>query len=227
MTLIFIHGAACLPHVFHAQLAAFPDAIAVNLPGHGTPGEPASIGEFADAVAAELDSRGVERAVLAGSSMGGAIALELALRNDPRIGGLVMLGSSARLRVAPAIFEAIDADFPAAAAMLANYFFAQPTEERLREAVTTMLEIGQAQTRRDFAACDAFDVRDRLEEIAVPLLALTGANDVMTPPKFAEAFVGRVPRATARILPDAGHLLFIERPDETNDAIRAFVTSIA
>jgi 3-oxoadipate enol-lactonase len=227
VTLVFIHGAGCLPHVFNEQLAAFPEAIAVNLPGHGRPGQPSTIAEFAEAVAGELHSREIERAVLAGSSMGGAIALELALRHDPRVAALIMLGSSARLRVAPAIFESIDADFPGAAAALAEGFFAYPSRERVAAAVEMMLAVGRQQTRRDFSACDAFDVRERLGEIDVPLLALTGEKDVMTPPKFAEAFVGRVPAAEARILPDAGHLAFVERPEATNDAIRTFVTSLA
>lgn len=227
MTLLFIHGAGCLPRVFEAQLAAFSDAIAVNLPGHGTPGSCTSIAEFADAVAAEMRSRGIDRAILAGSSMGGAIALELALRRDPRVAGLVLLGSSARLRVAPAILEGLADDFPATAVALADAFYADLTPERIAGSVEMMLEVGQTQTLRDFTACDAFDARERVYEIEVPLLALTGEQDRLTPPKFAEFFVGRVPRASARIVPGAGHLVFIERPDETNDAIDSFVTTIS
>lgn len=227
MTIAFIHGAGCLPHVFAAQLAAFPDAIAVNVPGHGVPGAPASIETFADALAEELHSRDARNVVLAGSSMGGAIALELALRGSDRIAAVILLGSAARLRVAPSIFEAIDADFSAAAAMLATSFYARPSSDRVQASIDMMLAVGAAQTRRDFEACDAFDARERLGELHMPLLALTGEKDALTPPKLAESLVGRVPGATARIVPDAGHLLFVERPDETNDAIRSFVTTIA
>ena len=227
MTIVFIHGAGCLPHVFEEQLAAFPDALAVNLPGHGKPGEPATVAALADAVAAELHSREIDHAILAGSSLGGAVALDLALRHDPRVAGLIMLGSSARLRVAPSIFESIREDFDAAAVSLARNYYANPSGARVDWSVAMMRAVGAEQLVRDFAACDAFDVRERLGEIDVPLLALTGENDVMTPPKFAEAFVGRVPRAMARIVPGGGHLVFVERPEETNDAIRTFVTSLA
>ena len=225
-TLVFLHGAGLTPRVFAQQLQAFPNSLAPALPGHGIPGQPASIGEFANAVADVLRRKGISDAVLIGSSMGGAIALELALRADPSVAAVVLLGSSGKLRVSNTIFEAIDRDFLSAAHMLAGYFFAHPTQERLSEAVAQMVSVGQAQTRRDFQACDAFNVLDDLGRIRVPLLVLGGENDLMVPPKFALAVADRVPGAQARILPDAGHLLFIERPEDTNDALRTFVSSI-
>lgn len=224
MTLAFIHGAGCLPSIFGAQLEAFPDALTVTLPGHGASGAPSSIGEFADDVAERLAAH--ERVVLAGSSMGGAIALELALRRLPNVAAVVLLGSSARLRVAPAIFEAIDRDFRGAAEMLAGYFFSEKRRALIDAAVGMMLAVGPEQTRRDFQACDAFDVRERLAQIALPLLALTGEADVMTPVKFAAELANRVPGAEARTIPGAGHLLFVERPAETNEAIRSFVSNL-
>ncbi|MBV8637433.1 MAG: alpha/beta hydrolase [Candidatus Eremiobacteraeota bacterium] len=224
--LVFIHGAGCTPSVFAQQLAAFPGSTAPLLPGHGTPGEPATIAEFADAVALTLERNDLHDVVLAGSSMGGAIALELALRREPRVRAVVLLGSSGKLRVAPAIFDAIDRDFPGAARMLAGYFYAQPTEELLERSVAEMLAVGQAQTRRDFEACNTFDVLDRLGEIDVPLLVLSGEKDAMVSPKFSLAVADRVSGAQARIVEGTGHLLFIERPDDTNDALRTFVSSI-
>ncbi len=215
-----------MPSVFSQQLAAFPDAIAPPLPGHGVPGEPSSIGEFADAIALMLECNGVHDAVLAGSSMGGAIALDLALRRNPRVRAVVLLGSSAKLRVAPAIFDAIDRDFAQAAHMLARYFYARPTEELLERSVAQILAVGAAQTRRDFEACNRFDVLDRLGDVNLPLLVLSGENDAMVPPKFALSVADRVPGAQSRIFAGTGHLLFIERPDDTNEALRTFVSSI-
>ena len=86
-----------------------------------------------------------------------------------------------------------------------------------------MLEVGATTTIADFRACDAFDATDRLAGLALPLLALTGEQDRMTPPKFAAFLADRVPGAEARILPGAGHLAMVERPDETNAALSAFV----
>ena len=227
MNLVFIHGAGCTGTVFAEQTRAFPGSIALTLPGHTTPGEPASIEAFADAVAHELEARALDGVIVCGHSMGGAIALEIALRRDARVRAVVMLSSGAKLRVAPAVLESLAGDFPSAAREISRHFFADPTPERLEAATQMMLDIGQAQTLRDFRACDAFDRIGRLEEVSLPLLALTGERDVMTPPKFAVALADRIPGASARIVAGAGHLVMVERPDDVNDALVAFVNQIA
>ena len=223
MTLVFIHGAGCTGDVFDAQLAAFPGAIAPTLPGHTTPGTPASIGEFADAVTNELDSRGLDGVVLCGHSMGAAIALELALRRDERVKAIALLGGGARLRVSPAIFESIQSDFATAAHTLAEAFFSDASPARIEAAVAGLYAVGAGQTLRDFRACDAFDVTQRLSEIRLPVLEVTGEHDVMTPPKYATYLADRIPGTAARIVPGAGHLCMIERPAETNEALLTFV----
>jgi 3-oxoadipate enol-lactonase len=227
VTLVLVHGAGCTRDVFAAQTEALPDAVALALPGHAAPGEAASIEAFADAVAHDLEARGIEDAVLCGHSMGGAIALELALRRDPRVRAVVLLSSGARLRVAPAMLARLEADFSAGVNELVQHFFATPTSERVAASLTMMHAVGQAQTLRDFRACDAFNCLDRLEKVTLPLLALTGELDVLTPPKFAVALADRVPGASARILPGAGHFAMAERPGDVNDALRAFVNHVA
>jgi 3-oxoadipate enol-lactonase len=224
--LVFVHGAGSTEDVFAAQTHALDDAVALTLPGHTTPGEPASIEEFADAVTLELEQLDIENAIVCGHSMGGAVALELALRREPRVRAIVMLASGAKLRVAPAILDLLERNFDAAAREIVRLSFADPTPQRVAASVKLMQTVGQAQTLRDFHACDAFDRVGRLQEVDLPLLALTGARDVMTPPKYAQALADRVPRAVARILPGAGHFAMVERPAEVNDALRSFVMQL-
>jgi pimeloyl-ACP methyl ester carboxylesterase len=224
MRLVFIHGAGCTSEVFTEQRDAFPQALAYALPGHERAGSPDRIDAFASALLDELEGDGPF--VLCGHSMGGAIALDAALRRDPRIAGIVLLASGAKLRVGPAIFASLENDFDAATRQLPAYFYADATTERIARSAQMMQRVGQAQTVRDFRACDAFDVLERLGEIAVPLLAVTGDSDVMTPPKFALALTDRVSGAQARIIEGAGHSVMLERPAETNALIRAFVDQI-
>ncbi|MGC2131571.1 MAG: alpha/beta fold hydrolase [Candidatus Aquilonibacter sp.] len=226
MTVVFVHGAGCTGDVFAAQTAAIDGSIALTLPGHTIPGEPAGIETFADAVSAQLAELGLDDVILCGHSMGGAIALELALRHEPRVRAVVMLSSGARLRVAPALFEQMERDFEAAARELPRHFYAEPSPDQLAASTHMMLAVGQAQTLRDFRACDAFDRIGRLGEVTLPLLAVTGERDVLTPPKFAEALADRIPGASARIVPRAGHLAMAERPGDVNDVLRAFVNQV-
>jgi pimeloyl-ACP methyl ester carboxylesterase len=223
---IFIHGAGFSGECFSHQLAAFADAIAPDLPGRSTPGEPDSIAAFADFIAEHIEREGLREVALCGHSMGGAVALELVLRRHPAVRAAVLLDSGARLRVAPAIFERLRADFEDGARFVAGFFFADPTPERMEWAVDAMLRTGQSQTLRDFEACDGFDALERLGEIGVPLLALTGEHDKMTPPKYAQSLTDRVPGAQTRILAGAGHFAMVERPEETSAQIGAFLSGI-
>lgn len=227
MTLLFIHGAGCTGAVFDAQVRAFADSHAPNLPGHLCAGAPDSIAEFADAIEAYVAEKQLSAVVLCGHSMGGAVALELALRNRAWLTGAVLLGSGARMRVAPAFLDGLRSDFEPAARTIAEYYFAEPSEQRLEAAVQSMRRVGQAQTVRDFRACDAFDALERLGSVSVPLLALTGQADKMTPPKFALTLADRVPGTQARIVPAAGHFVMAERPAETNEAISAFLSGLS
>lgn len=226
MTLVFIHGAGFTGDVFAGQTVAFPGSHAPNLPGHLTPGEPKSVREFAEFIEDYVREHDLRDVVLCGHSLGGAIALQVALNREMPFRGLALLGSGARLRVAPAFLQGFESSFDETAREVASYFFADPTAERIAWAVGCMQEVGQAQVLRDFFACNAFDALESLGEIRVPVLALTGEADKMTPPRFAQTLAGRVPAAEARILSGAGHFLMVERPEETNDAIRTFLLGI-
>jgi pimeloyl-ACP methyl ester carboxylesterase len=227
VNLLFVHGAGCLSDVFDAQVSGFPNAYAIALPGHGAPGGCTTIGEFADAVTSYVQERRLDDVVVCGHSMGGAIALELALRGSRWIRAVVAIGSGSRLRVSPEILAGLSADFPATRRRIARLLFGDPSPGRLTAAEAAMIAVGADQTRDDFLACNAYDATERLGSIAVPLLALTGERDVMTPPKYAQFLADRVPGGQVRILGGAGHLAMVDRPAQVNAELRAFVTTLA
>jgi pimeloyl-ACP methyl ester carboxylesterase len=226
VTLVFLHGAGFGGDVFAAQTAEFEASHAPNLPGHFCPGQPQTVDEFAAFVAEYVHRNDLRDVVLCGHSLGGAIAIQTALDRAVPLRALVLLASGAKLRVAPAFLKGFESDFRATAREVASYFFAEPAPARIAWAADCMERVGPAQTLRDFRACDAFDALERLGEISVPVLALTGEADKMTPPKFAHALADRVPGAQARIIAGAGHFVMVEQPDETNEAIRACLSGI-
>lgn len=228
MTLLCIHGAGFTGSVFEPMRSAFANLHAPDLPGHGSSAAAAgsSVEAFADAIIAQAATMQLTQAVLCGHSLGGVVALEIASRRPAWLRACVILGGGAHLAVAPAILEGLERDFEATVARVASYMWAERTPERLAYVESSMRAVGAQQVRADFAACDAYDASERLGRIDVPLLALTGERDKMTPPEQARGLADRVPHGRARILPGAGHMLMHEAPADTNEAVRSFVEEI-
>jgi pimeloyl-ACP methyl ester carboxylesterase len=79
---------------------------------------------------------------------------------------------------------------------------------------------------RQVAAEQQYDVRDRLSEITVPTLVLHGAHDPLVAVRDSELIASSIPNARLQIIEGAGHLLFLERPDESDRMVREFVSVV-
>lgn len=229
-TLVFIHGSGDSAAVWGPLIALLPEveSVALDLPGHGaladTPGAPTmSVADYATYVRGEIERRGLSQPVVLGHSLGGAIALQLALESPTLVSRLALVGSGARLRVAPAFLEAARGADPVGVSVITRISFA---EEHAAEA--DAYHARRAPTApgilyRDLAACNQFDVMGELERITQPTLVVVGESDRMTPPKFAEFLAARVRESTLIVIPDAGHYVQIEQPQRVADAIRAWL----
>ena len=220
--MVLIHGSGHTHESFEAQTRAFAQADAVSLPGHPEGRALQSIADCADWVAKYLRWKGVESAVVGGNSLGGAVALEFALRYPEKTAGLVLIGAGARLRVSPEIFQMLDTQWPDCIETLAKWSVSPdaPAElfTRLRE---WHLAVGQDSTRQDYRSCDAFDVMDRVASIRTRALIIVGAADKMTPPKYSSFLHERIAGSELALIEGAGHMPHAEKPDAVNDLVRA------
>lgn len=225
---VLIHGAGGSHVHWPAALRRLPGATvyALDLPGHGhSEGEGRqSIGGYRDVVRAFLEAAGLERAILVGHSMGGAIALEVALRYPRRLAGLVLVGSGARLRVAPALLQGLREDYPRAVENLVQWLFAGSAPEQTRRAARRqLLEANPGVVLGDFLACDAFDVMAELPRVETPTLVVCGTEDRMTPLKYSEYLAAHIPGARLEAIPGGGHMVMLEQPEPVARAVAAFL----
>ena len=164
---------------------------------------------------------------MVGHSMGGAISLDFALHYPDRLAGLIMVGSGARLRVLPAVLTGILSDFETTAGLVCDYAYGPGASEQLKRLGRQRLLQTPAQVLHgDYAACDAFDVMDRLGEVCCPTLAIGGTADMLTPPKYSVYLRDHIAGAELVLVDAAGHMVMLEKPEVVTRAISEFIVSL-
>jgi pimeloyl-ACP methyl ester carboxylesterase len=221
--------------------------IVPDLPGHGR-SEPLrgahGLSSFADAVAACLDREEASEAAIVGHSLGGAVAIRLALTRPADVSALVLAagaGISSTATRAKAGLRILGALRPSRLA--ARHRTRVAASDRLKqlcfgllagdprclspEAVHGFLEGSAAATDTAVAgaALVAEDPRSELHELGCPALVLWGARDWFLPLSDGYEFARRL-GARLRVLPDTGHLLIAERPEECASLIESFLEEI-
>jgi pimeloyl-ACP methyl ester carboxylesterase len=228
-TIVFIHGSGGSSLLWRAQvegLGGRVNTVALDLPGHGRSGGAAldSVPGYARAVAAFIEAIGAPAPIACGLSLGGAVAMQLLLDHAGRFKAGILVSTGARLRVLPAIFDGIRNDFPAFVSAIGRMGFSPATPEALKQPFLEDKRRGRPEVAfGDFSACDRFDVIGRLSEIDVPVLVVTAADDQLTPPKYGDFLEKGIAGAARARIPEAGHMVPIEKPEEVNDAIRNFL----
>ncbi|MFN8530989.1 MAG: alpha/beta fold hydrolase [Anaerolineae bacterium] len=243
--LVLIHGAGGTHRDWAPASSMLPGVrvLVPDLPDHGQsqqsyiplsprPGQPPSVPEpvrnrfkgFASQILDMLDDFGIERAFIGGYSMGGAVALGLALDHPDRVRGLILVNTGARLAVHPDLLDKLLRDRETAAKILVDWMWSPNTEAAQRQANReSLLATSPLVLHADFLACDQFDVRDRLHEITCPTLILGGSADKMTPAKYAAFLHDKIGGSTLDVIPDASHKWIMEQPAQAAQRIGAWI----
>jgi pimeloyl-ACP methyl ester carboxylesterase len=230
-TLVLIHGAGGSHLHWPAELRRLPEATvyALDLPGHGRSDGPGrdSVAGYVAALIGFLDATGTQRAVLVGHSMGGAVSQLTALTHPRRVAGLVLVGTGARLRVAPAILDGILDDFDASIDLVTRFAWARDAPGELIDRGREMMAGTAPEViHGDFAACDAFDVMQRLGEIDAPTLVITGTADLLTPHKYGVFLAEHIRDARLVTVEGGGHMMALEQPAPVARAVAEFIRTL-
>ncbi|MDD5311734.1 MAG: alpha/beta hydrolase [Dehalococcoidia bacterium] len=229
MKLIFIHGSGSYGAIWRLQTDCFKDADALDLPGHPQGRLCGSVEEYVDWLHEYIRNKGYKDAVLAGHSLGGGIVLAYALKYPQDLKGIITVGSGARLRVMPALLEAIRDKLDDTQGWLNELVVPlyATIDVSIRDMMLAKLAaIGPAAQLNDFLCCDKFDIMQHVSLIKVPALAIVGDNDTMTPVKYSQYLVKNMPDCRMTLVEGATHLAFLEKPGEVNRAIQKFLKEI-
>lgn len=229
--LLLIHGAGGQGRLWGGTFPYLRGAevIAPDLPGHGHSPGPGlrSIEECSAAILELMDALELPAAALGGHSMGGAIALEAALRAPGRVRGLALLSVTARLFVAPSLLEQLLRDVDAARRWIVENGYGAATPQSVRAlGLQQLAEVAPDVLHGDFIACSTFDRRSRLDAVRCPALVLCGAEDRLTPLKYVRALQEALPASRLEVLPGAGHMLPMECPQAVGQAVAQFLAGL-
>ncbi len=230
---VFIHGAGGNHLYWPSELRRLPGyrVYALDLPGHGKSSGRGqqTIAAYAQCMITWLEGVGLHSAVFVGHSMGAAIVLTLALEFSQHVLGVGLVGAGARLRVSPELLEstASPTTFHNAVERVIANSFSEQTSNRLTElAAQRMLETRPSVLHSDFLACDEFDVTGQIATIRQPAVVICGAEDKMTPPRSAQFLASQLPNAELVMVPEAGHMVMLERPNAVAAALSEFLARI-
>jgi pimeloyl-ACP methyl ester carboxylesterase len=234
-SLIFLHGAGMDHTVWMLQARFFAhhgrNVVALDLPGHGRSAGPAlaSIGALADWVVRVMDALGLAKAALVGHSMGALTALEAGARAPARVWALALLGVAARMPVHPDLLKAAASGDHSAVELIASWGFGRQAHLGGAQAPGTwmlgggirLLERGEGRTLGvDLAACNAYlGAADAAARVTCPVLVVVGEIDRMTSPAGARELTKNFTDSRTITVANAGHLMMVEQPDRTLDAL--------
>jgi 3-oxoadipate enol-lactonase / 4-carboxymuconolactone decarboxylase len=235
--LLLLHGAGSNGHAWHYQyeyLGNRHSPIAPDLPGHGRSSGVEglrSIEDYAAFTLAFMNTLKLNSAVIAGHSMGGAIAMELALHHPTRVEALVLIATAAKFDIPQDRIDTWRAVTMGCASQPFNNDGYSPKTiatkpEIIREGWGEQIQTDPRVRWGDLVACSQVDLRDRMSRLDKPTLILAGADDSITPPAEAEFLRSRIKGARLEVVPDTAHRLTTERPDIVNAAIEKFLDEL-
>lgn len=239
--MVLVHGFCGARSIWQLQvseLARSHMVIAVDLRGHGDSDKPQgsdqySIGVCADDLNGLLERLGIPSAVFMGQSMGTLVCQQLSLAHPERVRALVLAGALAGSPPAGTIVgpwvERIVEEIEAKGLgeylkTIVPFWFSPGFDPAVISSFTR--DCFKAAQHAAVAFCRAvsgFSIRDKLSAIRVPTLIVVGEKDGRTPVEEAEYINRRIPDAWLKIIKGAGHMANVEKPEEFNRAVSAFL----
>lgn len=244
--IVWLHPFPLAKECWQPQFELLADVghhMAIDSPGFGgtpLPENGWTVDGHADLLAAWLDFRGIgEKVIVGGVSMGGYVAMAFARRHADRLAGLVLANTRAEADTDEGKqnrekMMALVRDQGAEAVIKAMLpkLVSKGTSESQPIVVEAVRGLATAQSVEGIvsglaALRDRPDALPGLANVNVPTLVLVGSDDELTPPAAAETIANAVAGSRLEVIPGAGHLAFLEKPQPFADVVRDFLLRIS
>jgi 3-oxoadipate enol-lactonase len=209
---------------------------APDTPGFGQstyPGGFAVISHFLEPIAALVNKLHIQYLDVVGISMGGTLALQVALDQPQLVSHLVLVNTFAHLNVTrlgtiPYYLSRFilvhTLGIATQAKAVSKNIFPYPDQEILRQGfIEQVSEADPRAYRAAMRAVTRFDVRSRLGEIQCPTMIITGERDTTVPIDIQSQLVNGISDVRQVIIPEAGHGVTVEKPDTFNKVLVEFL----
>lgn len=224
--IFYVHGSGCDASIWKNQLEEI-GGFAIDLPNHGESDEAEvnSVEDYAFFVAKVVEQT-AGRGVIAGHSLGGAIAQMVYLRHREVVKALVLIGTGARLRVLPQILEGLAKKSEETVRLVADMAF---HKKEFVEAFAEVFSRNSEVLLKDLSVCDKFDILEDFRSgkisFEVPTIAIVGENDLLTPVKYSK-FFAEFGNAELAIVENSGHMVMLESPKKLNEILKEFLKRV-
>jgi pimeloyl-ACP methyl ester carboxylesterase len=238
-TLVFVHGWSNNRSIWDAQISHFSEkyrVIAVDLAGFGKSGNNRNtwtMASFGEDVAAVINKLALDQVVLVGFSMGGPVVIETAKRVPDHVTGLVLVDNlqNIEMKYSPEMIGYMDSvhmdlvTSPTPEKLEGVFYKRNPDAsfERILSGLKDVPQIGWKESQNElFRWCNE-DCIESLKKIQAPIISINSDLE----PTNVEAFRKCVPSFKVKIIPDVGHLVMWDAPEEFNrlleESIQEFI----
>ena len=219
--------------LWNRQLPQLVDRFCVVMydhPGHGAselPEQPCTVESLARGLLRLLDELGLERVSLCGVSLGAMVGMALALEAPERVERLVLACTSAYLGPPEGWIERArivrTEGMEAIVEPVVGRWFTPELVRREPETVARFRAMLAATPPEGYARCceavGAWDARERISMLAVPVLVVAGEDDPATPVEHSELIASQVSGSRLVVLERAAHLANVERGEAFTSAV--------
>ncbi len=240
--ILFLHGAGFTHTTFVLQTRALAydgwNVAAPDLPGHGlSGGEPLQrVEDMVAFVLALMDRMAIPSAVIAGHSMGGLVALEIARTAPQRVDALVLVGTSAAIPVNAQLIETAETREDMAFLSMNSWGYGPqahlventwPGANHIAFGIAVMRGNARGALAAGLKACAAYTHGEEAARgYAGPALVAVAEFDRMTPNKNGLALAQLLKGSTTIFVNNSGHTIQTEKPRELNAALREFLVKL-